>query len=163
MLKYSKSFKHLVVLVVIAFFLILITYNAYRFVGLLTLSKQEQPEEIQATLPVENVKIPSLQEISSWHLFGKVAPKKVLAPKTRLSLTLIGIIASTEGSQARAIIADASKIQQHYKVGDKIKQNVMIKSIKADHVIIMHNSREEILPLDTLKNKNSIIRKVTNE
>lgn len=163
MQKYPISINYIVVFLIITFLLTLIAYNAFRLVDLLTQSEQKQPEKISAPVKFDNGKIPSIQTISSWHLFGQPVQKKVLAPKTRLSLKLIGIIASTEGSQARAIIADASQKQQHYKVGDKIKQNVVIKTIEAEHVVIVHNSREEILPLDTSKNTDSIIRKVTNE
>jgi len=40
-----------------------------------------------------------------------------------------------------------------------IQHNAKVKFINADHIIINHNSRKEIVPLISLKSKTHIIKK----
>ena len=160
MLKQNTSIKHFIVLLVIGSLLGLITLNSVRFFALF--SQSETPAPVQANIPkvYAKPKLPSPQSIASWNLFGKAAIQTTRAPKTNLQIKLIGIISSTSDGQARAIIEESPRKQKHFKVGDKIKNNVSIKSIQPDHIVIVHNSRDEIVPLDALKNKRSIIQKV---
>ena len=160
MLKQNTSIKHLIALLVIGCLLGLVALNSVRFMGLF--SQPESSVSLQTNIPKVSAKqkLPSPEMISSWNLFGKAATESTRAPKTNLRIKLIGIISSTSDGQARAIIEESSRKHKHYKVGDKIKNNVTIKSIQPDHIVIVHNSRDEIVPLNALRNKNSIIKKV---
>ncbi len=108
-------------------------------------------------------KIANPQTIVRWHLFGSHVVKQSTVPKSTLRLKLIGIISSTRDGEARVIIEGTSRKQSYYKVGDKIKQNVSLQSIHPDHIVIMHNSRQEIVQLKTLDTKKNMIRKVVTQ
>jgi len=160
MIKPNLSLKYVLIFAGIGLLLLLTAINGKRIFTLFTL-----PNEINQSQPnTHQIKqtrnIPSPQLIASWNLFGIEAPKTIQAPKTKLRLKLIGVISSTIDSQARAIVQDSSSKQKYYKVGDEIKQNVIVKSIYPDHIVIEHNSRDEIIQLKTKKNENSIIKKV---
>ena len=160
MVKSKLSLKHLIVITIIGLLLALTGINGMRLFHLMMPPPEE--ELAQSAIPQLNKakKIPSPQVIASWNLFGQNVVKAVQAPKTSLRLKLIGIISSTASSQARAIVEDSSRKQKHYKVGDEIKKNVTVKSIHPDHIVIVHNSRDEIVQLNTLKDKKSMIKKV---
>jgi len=157
--------KKLGILLVILILLSLTIWNGFNFYKNLTDKSAEQvlhtpviPSKIQSK------KIPQPKTISSWHLMGENRDKKpTKAPKTTLRLKLIGIISSTVDGQARAIIEISPRKHKYFKVGDDIKQNVKVKFINADHIIINHNSREEIVPLISLKPKKPIIKKVVTK
>ncbi|MCU7833546.1 MAG: hypothetical protein KZQ56_13430 [gamma proteobacterium symbiont of Lucinoma myriamae] len=141
------------------------TWNGFNFYKNLTDNSaglvQHTPVIISG---IQSKKIPQPKTISGWHLMGEnKANKPIKAPKTTLSLKLIGIISSTVDGQARAIIEVSPRKHQYFKVGDDIKQNVNVKFINADHIIINHNSREEIVPLISLKPKIPIIKKVVTK
>jgi len=160
MLMHNILLKKFVILLIITLLCSLTFINAFKFYVLLT----EKKVSIRSTSPLsvnyEKKNTPTAQMIAHWYLFGKSKPKKIIAPKTKLHLNLIGIISSTVDSQARAIIELSPPEQKYYKVGDKIKKNVEIKMINTDHIVIIHNSREEILPLKSLKSSKDIIKKV---
>ncbi len=153
-------FKNMIVLITIGLLLLLIVYNGVKFYQLQTepfIGSQVSAEQSVISQSKKNI---SPQTIIRWHLFGKETVKQVQAPKTTLRLKLIGIISSTNDNQARVIIEDSSRKQLFYKVGDKIKNNVTVKSIHPNHIVIMHNSREEIVQLKSSNTKETIITKV---
>ena len=156
-------FKKIIVLLAILVFLSLTTFNGLNFYKMLT-DKSESARSVPLTVAESQSKmIPPPNTISQWHLMGIKSPEPIKAPKTTLQLKLVGIISSTVDGQARAIIEVLPGKQKHFEVGDEIKKNVDIKSINIDHIVINHNSREEILPLNPLKSKAPIIKKVVVE
>ncbi|NOQ77822.1 MAG: hypothetical protein GQ546_00310 [Gammaproteobacteria bacterium] len=163
MVMHNLLFKKIIVLLIILSLLSLITWNGFNFYKMLT----DKPEAVQhapvMALKSQSKKIPSPNTISQWHLMGAQNTQTLKAPKTTLHLKLIGIISSAADGQARAIIEVSAQKHKHFKVGDDIKQNVEIKAINADHIVINHNSREEIVPLISLKPKTPIIKKVVNK
>lgn len=94
------------------------------------------------------------RQIANWHLFGTATqtqpvrqPAPVDAPDTRLRLTLSGIFASEDESEARAIIGDERGKEQSYAIGDSLPGNVKLSAIHSDRVILERNGRYETLRL----------------
>lgn len=102
-------------------------------------------------------KATSYAAIANWHLFGdaKKAPPKVVkreptpqvAPETTLRLTLMGVFASSDMQDAFAIIADASRQEETYRVDDAVPGGAILKEIYADRIILLRNNRYETLRL----------------
>ncbi len=92
------------------------------------------------------------KQISQWHLFGNVevkvaAPESADLPETNLKLTLRGVIASSEPSEARAIVADPSGKENFYKIDDKLPGNAVLKEVHGDRIVIQRGVRYETLKL----------------
>lgn len=155
--------KNSIVLATIGLLLGLIIANGIHFYQLSMTPLTDIQAKNEEKLPSPQSKIATPQTIVRWHLFGTNIEKQTKVPKSTLRLKLIGIISSTKNSEARVIIEGASRKQKYYKVGDEIKQNVSLESIYPDHIVIMHNSREEIVSLKTLDTKNILIRKVVTQ
>ncbi len=155
--------KNMIALAVIGVLFGLIISNSYNSFNLLTfppnLTRVADDSKIIAT----NKNAVTPHTIVRWHLFGTKKVVQTVVPKSTLHIKLIGIISSTMDGEARVIIENNSRKQTYYKVGDKIKQNVTIKSIQPNHIVIMHNSRQEIIPLKNSNKKNTIIRKVVGQ
>ncbi|NOX75133.1 MAG: type II secretion system protein GspC [Gammaproteobacteria bacterium] len=105
-----------------------------------------------AKAPTE--KSPKRQQISQWHLFGKVqkvVPKPVAAmteaPDTRLNLKLSGVLVSGDPRTARATIGDGKGKEDAYGVGESLPGNAVLREIYADRVILEYRGRLETLRL----------------
>ena len=89
-------------------------------------------------------------QIAQLHLFGKPSIKQKreapTAPKTRLNLTLRGVLA-TGGEDALAIIASGGANERFYHVGDAIPGGATLKAVYPDRVLLERNSNMETLPL----------------
>ncbi len=91
------------------------------------------------------------------HLFGeyqqqtiKVEEPTITAPETKLKLELRGVI-STGDTFGAAIIADASKNESYYRVGDKLPGNVQLHEVFSDRVILDRGGLYETLSLPTAR------------
>ncbi len=99
------------------------------------------------------VLITNLKKVSSYHLFGDakqqlvVQQKVINAPETRLRLDLKGVFASTNASQALAIISSSKGKDKTYQIGDKITGGALLHAVYADRVILKRNGRLETLRL----------------
>ena len=96
----------------------------------------------------------TLAHLDRLHLFGeppKLAPTAVAqvieAPETRLSLKLLGLVASSNPVNARAIIADSKGEEDAYAVGDKLPGDATLREIYADRIILEYHGRLETLRL----------------
>ncbi len=69
------------------------------------------------------------------------------APDTRLSLTLLGILAGRD-SESRALIAKSSGEEKPYAIGDDVVSGVSLQAIFADRVILSRNGQYETLRLN---------------
>lgn len=85
------------------------------------------------------------------HLFGNAAVKENPKPerqvaqpvrKTNLNLKLAGVFAYEPQERAIAIIT-TSQGEEAFRVGDKIVDNVTLKAVFADRVIIDNNGKDE--------------------
>lgn len=93
-----------------------------------------------------------LREVIGLHLFGEAGADKpaaapVVAPETRLSLKLKGLVATDEQKEALAIIASGNGEDQYYRVGDSVPGGASIHEIRADRVILERGGRFETLTL----------------
>lgn len=93
----------------------------------------------------------NVNEIVSANLFGNPRPvttTQVSAPKTRLNLTLQGILFTNDKNLARAIIGVGKKASELYSVGDNITQtSAKVHEIRHNEVILDRNGVLESLPL----------------
>ncbi|ODA33481.1 type II secretion system protein GspC [Veronia pacifica] len=75
-----------------------------------------------------------------------VAPIKD-APKTRLNLTLVGVVATSDESQGLAVIANRGQ-QSTYGIGEVIQgTRASLARVLPDRVFIRNNGRDEVLIL----------------
>jgi len=88
------------------------------------------------------------------HIFGvagsKPAPvvkRQVVAPETKLNLSLVGVFAADPQDQAMAIISANGKPELVYRVGDQIVGRAKLQAVRAREVVIDNGGREEILKL----------------
>ncbi|MGB8716088.1 MAG: type II secretion system protein N, partial [Rhodanobacteraceae bacterium] len=92
-------------------------------------------------------------DISRWHLFGNgnanALKRDIMeaGQATQLKLTLHGTVSEDQGQGGYALIADANGMEHSYRVGDRIQQGVSLKAVRADHVVLEHNGRNERLNL----------------
>lgn len=95
----------------------------------------------------------SLDSVGTYHLFGDaktqaVVQQKVIdAPETRLRLDLKGVFASSNASEALAIISSSKGKDKTYHIGDKVTGGVLLHAVYADRVILKRNGKLETLRL----------------
>ena len=152
-----KANQHLPTFIVVVF-VVLITQTFAELTWSLFTPSQEikstYTHTINQATGVKSVTDSSLANISRYHLFGdakKSAPviqqKVIDAPETRLRLDLKGVFASTNASQALAIISSSKGKDKTYHVGDKITGGVLLHAIYEDRVILKRNGQLETLRL----------------
>jgi len=112
-----------------------------------------QPTPSRASNQIKSYELNTLRNLN---VFGKqqtakqapVVVQNIDAPKTRLNLTLAGLVASSEPSLALAIIEHKGK-QETYAIDDEIgSTNAMLKQVHSDRVIIEYQGNLETLMLD---------------
>ncbi|EGQ7841254.1 type II secretion system protein GspC [Vibrio alginolyticus] len=96
------------------------------------------------------------------NLFGKYTEQKVAvveqpivkdAPKTRLNLTLVGAVASSDANTSLAVIANRGK-QATYGLGEEIEgTRATLKAVLVDRVIIDNQGRDETLMMQGIEYK----------
>ena len=93
------------------------------------------------------------ESLARWHLFGNaLAPidtraAAANAPETALDLTLVGVLAEADPVAGIAMIAERSGAQAFYHVGAALPGGARLKGVYTDHVLIVHNGRDETLRL----------------
>ena len=98
-----------------------------------------------------------LKDVAAFHLFGDakkqlVVQQKVIdAPETRLKLDLKGVFATTNASEALAIISSSKDKDKTYRIGDKVMGGALLHAVYADRVILKRNGRLETLRLPKSK------------
>lgn len=112
------------------------------------------------SLQISDQQAVTLDRVINVHLFGVVPPKVekkveapkvqvVDAPKTRLNLTLTGIVAGGSPDMAYAMIEVSRGETSVVTVGNEIgKTGATLHAIKVDHVLIDHKGKIEKLPLE---------------
>lgn len=138
--------------------IILIGLTVARIIWLLVPADTPAPQPLpgSTTGGSSNASAPTtdFNAILAANLFGKASQDEspaeidpMVAPETRLNLTLTGIFAATEPEQSRALIKDDSGKQRPYAVGDDIPGNAKLYSIHADRVLLERKGRYETLRL----------------
>ncbi|HCE3509449.1 TPA: type II secretion system protein GspC [Vibrio parahaemolyticus] len=100
--------------------------------------------------------------LQSANLFGKYTEQKPVvveqpvmkdAPKTRLNLTLVGAVASSNPQTSLAVIANRGK-QATYGISEEIEgTRATLKAVLVDRVIIDNEGRDETLMLEGVEYK----------
>lgn len=122
---------------------------------------QDRTENLTVSLPVaanafvqKASPATSLDMVAALHLLGRsdeslVANEKapIIAPETRLNLTLRGLVALSSQDDALAIIAQGGGNELSYKVGDTVPGGAVLHEIHADRVILERGGRFETLTL----------------
>lgn len=109
-----------------------------------------------------NINYPSMSE---WHLFGSDINKKrhkrnteqlIEAPKTTLSLILLGIVHNEAPADSFAIIQTENDEQKLYRKGDILPGNVKLKQIGKAKVILSRSGKLE--SLEMIKSESVLIQ-----
>jgi general secretion pathway protein C len=94
------------------------------------------------------------QSIADMHIFGDAAvevidvPKDVNAPKTRLRLELLGVMAASFAENSSAIIAPKGGAGENYRIGDVVQGRTKLAAVQQDQVILDSNGKLEALKFD---------------
>ena len=165
-----KANKHLPTLIFI-FLIILVTQLLAELTWSIFEPEQDSASivtksEVKTSLPVNTSR---LHDVSEFHLFGnaKQAPseqKVIDAPETRLRLDLKGVFASSNASQALAIISSSKGKDKTYHIGDKIIGGALLHAVYADRVILKRDGKLETLrlPKPKVDTKNLYSKKALN-
>jgi len=92
--------------------------------------------------------------IADLHIFGDAAvvltevPQEVNAPKTRLRLELLGVMAASISENSSAIIAPKGGAGENYRVGDVVQGRTKLAAVHQDKVILDSNGKLETLKFD---------------
>jgi len=109
------------------------------------------PPQQQTLAKAPNADLTSLIDRN---LFGAYRPpeqalaKAENAPDTRLSLTLMGVVADASPEQSRALIAASNGEEKSFSIGDDVTAGVKLETIYADRVLLSRQGQLETLRLD---------------
>jgi general secretion pathway protein C len=96
-------------------------------------------------------KAANIETIADQNLFGTYQQTLngdgAEAPETRLSLSLIGILAATENNESRALISGTGDDEKPYAIGDVVGSGVSLQAIFPDRVILSRSGTLETLKL----------------
>ncbi len=159
MMKFNFLFSRAVVFVIAGMLVMIIIFNGLRIYNLQNPAEQANLVQDQIPLLKHNNHLLNIENIPHWHLFKQKTSTLVNTRKTRLNIQLSGIISSSIDGQARAIIAESSRRQAYFKVGDEIMPGVLLKAIGVDSIIIDNHKSDEIVQLNTHKNNDLLLRK----
>ncbi|PFG45571.1 type II secretion system protein C (GspC) [Vibrio sp. ES.051] len=122
---------------------------------------QWQPAVSNVVASNENSAI-DFNALQNANLFGKYTEQKPVAieqpvvkdaPKTRLNLTLVGAVASSDPNTSLAVVANRGK-QATYGLGEEIEgTRATLKAVLVDRVIIDNQGRDETLMMQGLEYK----------
>lgn len=111
------------------------------------LDPMHAPEQTEVQKPA--VRSSPRVNISELNLFGRAgsvaAPKTVDAPKTKLSLELLGVFNSDNPDDSAAVVSQKNKEGELYHIGDRLPGNATLDSVHDDHILIKRGSRLEKL------------------
>ncbi len=109
------------------------------------------PNEASAPAQSRTESKPSLQALTSRHLFGQaeasqdIVDKALPAVATRLPLGLRAVFAASEQGASSAIIAQRGKSERLYTIGDRVPGNAQLIEVYADRVILLRAGNREAL------------------
>jgi len=145
-----------VIIAITVFLFIFITYFSAKLTWLLF-----EPEVVVSSwkTPIANQKKgdSAVVDFSDFHWFGKANVQQETAPiqeditdapKTKLNMTLTGVVANNNVNHSMAIIEYQSN-QETYFINQKIKSTrAVVAKIHSDRVILKNNGKYETLMLD---------------
>lgn len=92
-----------------------------------------------------------LAALADAHLFGiyQTGPGDAAnAPETRLSLSLLGILAGSDSGDSRALIGSSDGLEMPYAIGDDVTSGVSLQAIFPDRVVLSRGGLLETLRLN---------------
>jgi len=113
----------------------------------------------------------SSEKLQQEHLFGEfqeqrkqpVQSTQTDAPKTRLKLTLVGIVAASDPALSSVII-EYKNVQDSYFIDSEIEgTDASVSQIYSDRIIISVGGEEQTLILDGLEQSNKRMARIENE
>lgn len=141
--------------------LVLLSASAW-MLGKMVWTVQSEPVLVSAWTPSNSSSTPTkasaidITSLQNGSLFGQYSestpvvdmPSVVDAPKTRLNLVLVGVVASSDVDKNLAVIANRGA-QSTYGINEVIESTrAKLKAVFADRVIIDNSGRDETLMLD---------------
>ncbi|MDN2664461.1 type II secretion system protein GspC [Psychromonas sp. 14N.309.X.WAT.B.A12] len=140
--------------------------------ALLTLSVYPEPESSHNWTPTAERKINetnrlSTQKLQDQAIFGRYQGERIAyqqeqidAPKTRLKLTLVGIVAATD-PRLSSVIIEYKRSQDSYFIESEIPgTDAIVTEIYHDRIIISVNGEEQTLILDGLEEEEERLAKL---
>lgn len=110
-----------------------------------------------------------LRQPEQYALFGEfnAAPIQVEQvenlPETKLRLTLTGVSASKDKSQARALIEGPDRSTESYRIDDTLPGNATLHSVFADRIVLSRGGKLETLYFPESKGGDRLLSTVMNE
>ena len=113
----------------------------------------------------------SSEKLQQEHLFGEFQEQRKQpvqsiqtdAPKTRLKLTLVGIVAASDPALSSVII-EYKNVQDSYFIDSEIEgTDASVSQIYSDRIIISVGGEEQTLILDGLEQSNKRMARIENE
>ncbi|WP_395374733.1 type II secretion system protein N [Marinicella sp. W31] len=91
-------------------------------------------------------------KISTYHLLGAAVQSAPIAAlgsssETRLNLSVTGLLASTDPNLGTAYISNNQGEEEKFAVGDTVFGMASLSAVYTDHVLLLHNSKQEKLSL----------------
>ena len=112
-------------------------------------SQDSQPGKAADSQPGKLV-----QQFTQLNIFGQQKPEPAKPRKTRLSLSLHGII-DAENPETSIVIISAGKTvpETAYRIGEKLPGGATLAEVYADHIVLLNDGTREVLnlPQNTLK------------
>lgn len=112
------------------------------------------PVATATSVQIKGASAAGLDSVAALHLLGSSEeplaagqPAPMVAPETRLNLTLRGLIALNTQREALAIIAQGGGEELAYRVGDTVPGGAVLHEIHADRVILARAGSFEALTL----------------
>ncbi|MGJ8582314.1 MAG: type II secretion system protein GspC [Psychromonas sp.] len=140
--------------------------------ALLTLSVYPEPESSHNWTPTTERQVNqtnrlSTQKLQDQAIFGRYQGEKIAyqqeqidAPKTRLKLTLVGIVAATD-PRLSSVIIEYKRSQDSYFIDSEIPgTDAIVTEIYHDRIIISVNGEEQTLILDGLEEDDARLAKL---
>ncbi len=140
--------------IVVLMLVVLVAWLAARLLWALAPVPAAARWQVPAAAPlVETGRRADLPALVDQHLFGSYqrspdGQNLAEAPETRLSLSLLGILASSPDNESRALIGSSDGDEKPYAIGDDVIRGVRLQAIFADRVVLARDGTLETLRLN---------------
>ncbi len=158
--------------IILAVICALIAYQIALFTWAVYPTKDSAYEWTPPTLTSKNKAVLlSSEKLQQQQLFGElkeqriktIQPDKTDAPKTRLKLTLVGIVAASD-PKLSSVIIEYKNVQDSYFIDSEIEgTDASVSQIYNDRIIISVGGEEQTLILDGLEQSNKRMARIENE
>lgn len=140
-------------LALLALLLALIIWIVIELLWLLLRWQQPLPEALPLAALPSAALASSTVALSKWHLFGSAMPvadpRAVLAnaPQSSLQMSLLLVWSGPDPKRGRAILADATGVEQSVRVGAEVAPGVVLDQVLPDRVVLSRGGVLEVLTM----------------